>query len=53
MEEPLRMGREPPLWRRVLAAPEGKILLAGGAVFLFYAAALGLVRVWRPALASR
>jgi uncharacterized membrane protein len=39
-----------PLWRRLLAAPEGKILLAGIALTVLYVTAVGLSRLRSPEL---
>jgi uncharacterized membrane protein len=45
--EPKDDAEQPqPLWRRVLATPEGKILIAGIAFAVLYLAVVGLTRLW-------
>jgi uncharacterized membrane protein len=38
-----------PLWQRLFAQPEGKILLAGIVLMLIYATVVGLTRIWSHA----
>ncbi len=43
-------GLKRPIWRRVLSAPEGKVLVAGVVLFFLYLCAVGLTRLRSPEL---